>query len=241
MEVPQTDARPFLPGTLKSRLGLFVLVAFTASLIGVVVQQILRAPRRVDVATLPADEASIFSYLDNLYSAGFTEFPLRGLQAARHLPLNVARGVALAPKSISIGLRRFDELRADSKRNFGHLLCAGGDPEQVEEFCRRIERGEIEDASVVAFTHWTRLLLERRIPLRATWVDALVSRKWSEGQAYEIAFNLKAIVSYPGWPEYGRSDTAGDWVRSWTEFKAWWSSHRTLLEALPGEPLRVKP
>jgi hypothetical protein len=241
MDVIQADIKPAASHPLKKRPIFYSLLAFNVSLMFfIIVPMILKAQRRVDVAPLPADEASVFSYLDNLYSGEFTEFPLRGLVGTRHMPLNVARGVALAPNSISVGLRRFNDLKPVSKTNFGHLLCAGADPDQIDEFCRRIASAEIDEAPAISFAHSMRLLMERRIPLRREWIDSLVSRKWNDGQAYELSFELRAVVSYPGWPGYGGTVPAERWPLILNEFKAWWTSHRSSIEALPGEPLHLK-
>jgi hypothetical protein len=231
---PKATKNPIRRAILIYGSTVVVTAVFCATLIRVV-----EAKRLSDIKSVPGDDQSIFSYLDNRPIGEFADFPLRGVQGRTHLPLNVARCVALAPRSISIGLRRFKDLKEDSKPRFGQALCAGGDPEQVDDFCRRIGTNDVDAASAVAFAGWLPYLTARRIVLQREWFDALMSREWSQDQLDELQWPMRKLVAYPGWYSLDESPRRGP--EQWQKFKEWWTSHRASIKADAGGPLRVAP
>jgi len=241
MDATHSASETVAPQRRRTSLHYYILTAVITTLGLVAIYFVLEARRRLDVSALPADDLSIFSYLDNRLLGEFTEVPLRGLQGSTHLPLNVARCVALAPRSISLGLKRFNDLKGESKINFGQTLCAGGDPEHVDEFCRRVGNGDIDAASAIAFAQRMRYLQARRLTLRQEWIDVLVSRDWSEAQLDELSSAMRGLVAYPGWPADPREGPLHAWPRIWKEFRQWWSSNHTSLKADPGGPLHLVP
>lgn len=187
------------------------------------------------------EEKRIVDYLRNLTDTSkFVHLPLRGTSdETTGFTASMGAALELAPNSIDVGLREYDNLPPLSRKAFTRLLLAGGDPHHIGEFCRRIQDGRVAAAEAIEMTFYFTFILRRSLTPDCEWVDAFVARTWNDDQCQDVVYGLKRIVLYP-WPGYQEQWPEGRGTKVWGAFKEWWKANRAQLTSGPGSPIRLR-